>query len=93
MSIDPIKLEVRNLLAFIDLEIRDAECALAEGAPQGRVHAAGELVRLRKRKAELTARLDELEHASDGAASTFIQWVKESGMILAQTFETWLEAG
>jgi hypothetical protein len=91
MSIEPIRHEVRNLLAETNYDIQKAEQALHEGVGQERVRAAGRLVSLRGYKAELEARLEELDRSRGGPVDTVIQWIKEDWMTVAHQIETWFE--
>ena len=92
MSIEPIRHEVRNLLAHIKREIRDEEQVLADDRGEASVEAAGRLVWLRTRKGELEARLAQLERSGEGAAPTLFEWIREDLMIVLQGLETWIEA-
>jgi hypothetical protein len=92
MSIEPIRTEVRSLLAEAKDDIRQAERALAYGIAEARVRAAGRLVGLKQRKAELEQRMRELDHSRGGAMDTVVQWVREDWMILMQTLEHWIGA-
>jgi hypothetical protein len=92
MSIEPIKFEVRQLLAEVKDRIREAEKIRAGDAGAERVHAAGELVILTRQKAELEARLAELASSREGPVDTFVQWVREDWMILMHRLESWIEA-
>lgn len=91
MSIEPIRHEVRNLLAETNYDIEKAEQALREGVGQERVRAAGRLVALRNYKSELEARLDELDRSPGGPVNTMIQWIKEDWMTVAHQIESWFE--
>jgi hypothetical protein len=92
MSIEPIKYEVRQLLARANHDIREAERTRASDGGFARVRAAGQLVFLQRQKQALEARLRELERSHDGAAPTLIQWVREDWMILMDRLESWIEA-
>jgi hypothetical protein len=91
MSIEPIKTEVRGLLAQVNYDIKHAEEALRGGAPQQRVRAAGRLVFLTRRKEELEVRQRELDQSPDGLGSTLIQWFREDWMLVLQRLEDWAE--
>jgi hypothetical protein len=91
MSIEPIIVEVRRLLAQTNDSLQQAETALAQGTGEERVHAAGELVLLRRQQAELRARMGELRQAHDSVRSTMLQWIKEDWMILMLRMESWIE--
>jgi hypothetical protein len=91
MSIEGIKGEVRGLLAQVNDKIQQAERRLAAGTGEQRVHAAGELVFLKRQKDELETRTRELDHSPDGASRTVIEWIKEDWMILMQRLENWIE--
>jgi len=91
MSIEPIKAEVRGLLAQTNYDIQWSERVRARGAAgEDRVHAASQLVFLRTRKKVLERRMSELGHCRDGALSTFIQWFKEQVMVVVLSFDGWL---
>ncbi|MDR3511546.1 MAG: hypothetical protein P4L73_07930 [Caulobacteraceae bacterium] len=92
MSIETLKFEVSRLLAEVKDQIREAEKARAGGAGADRVHAAGDLVILRRQRAELEARVAELDHCREGPVDTFVQWVREDWMILMHRLESWIEA-
>jgi hypothetical protein len=92
MSIEPIKTEVRGLLAETNDQLRQAERSLAQGAGEERVHAAGRLVLLRRHQAELQARMGELARSPDGVGPTVFQWIKEDWMILMRSLGHWIEA-
>jgi hypothetical protein len=91
MSIEPIKNEVRALLAQTNYDIRKAEKELADGENGVRVHAVGELVNLRRHRKEFEDRLVDLNHSSDGVIATVVQWFKESWMLVVQSFERSVE--
>ena len=93
MSIEPLKHEVRDLLAQANDKIQQAEQKLAGGTGDQRVHAAGQLVFLKRQKDELETRLRELDHSPDEVSRTVIQWIKEDWMILMQRLESWIETG
>ena len=91
MSIEPIRAEVRGLLALTNEGIREAERTLANDNGVARVRAAGELVYLRLHQAELKNRMLELDHCREGDGPTFIQWVRENWMILMYRLQSWIE--
>jgi hypothetical protein len=91
MSIEPIRIEVRNLLAETNDDIRQTERELASAVGEDRVRAAGRLVSLQRHRAELEARRAELERCRGGALDTVVQWVKEDWMILTHQIGHWIE--
>lgn len=90
MSVEPIRNEVRYLLASTNAEIAEAEETMARGEDVSRTRAAGALVYLRFHKAELEARMADLNRAHDTMGVSFVQWIKESWMILIQQAQAWL---
>jgi hypothetical protein len=91
MSIEPIRTEVRGLLALTNEEIRQAERIRANDDGAARVHAAGALVYLRRRQEMLKDRMHELDEWHDGVGGAFVQWVRESWMIVMFQLRLWIE--
>jgi hypothetical protein len=91
MSIEPIKNEVRALLAQTNYDIRRAERELTDGDSTTRIRASGELVNLRRHKTEFEDRMCDLNRSSDGFISTVVQWFKESWMLIIQSLERGVE--
>jgi hypothetical protein len=91
MSIEPIKTEVRGLLARTNYDIDQAERTLVRGAGEDRVHAASRLVLLRRHKRAFEARMSDLDHSPDGAIPTVVQCLKENWMLVSHSLETWFE--
>ena len=91
MSVEPIKTEVQQLLAQADEKVRRAEALHLAGSDREKVEAAGQLVTLRRQKAELETRLAELEHAPGGGGSTARQWLKEDWMLLMQRLDAFID--
>jgi hypothetical protein len=91
MSLEPIRTEVRWLLALTNEEIREAEWTRAHDSGVARVRAAGELVHLRRHQAALRDRMHELDAWRDDAASTVVQWFRENWMILMYRMQSWIE--
>ncbi|HWA64035.1 MAG TPA: hypothetical protein VG939_21865 [Caulobacteraceae bacterium] len=87
MPIQTIKNDTRDLLKEADKKVALAERRLAEGTPAEKVQAAGDLSVLKRHRAELAARLDELDKAKDGALPTLAERLKEEGMLLRQALE------
>jgi hypothetical protein len=88
MPLQTIKDETRALLEDADRKVALAEAFLADGAGAEKVRAAGDLSLLRRHRAELAARLAELESSKDGAWQTIAQRLREEGMLLRQALET-----
>lgn len=92
MSTEGIKSEVRELLTQVNEKILQADRKLAGGTGEQRVHAAGELVFLKRQRDELEARTRALDEAPEGGAGrTVVEWIKEDWMILMQRLESWIE--
>lgn len=91
MSIEPIKTEVRGLLAQVNYDIRQANRTLTAGTAQQQVVAAACLISLKRRKAELEERLRDLNQSRDGILPTVIQCFKEDWMLVIQRLEAWAE--
>ena len=91
MSVDPIKTEVRGLLAQADEKLRRAEQLQASGSNAQKVAAAGQLVFLQRQKRDLEARLTELERSHDGGGAATAQWFKEDWMLLMQRLDAFME--
>ncbi len=86
MSNESIRLEVQRLLAQADEKVRHAEALYAQGSDAQKVQAAGQLVFVKKRKAELEARMAELDQGPGVG-----QWLKEDWMVLMQRLDGFLE--
>jgi hypothetical protein len=91
MSIEPIKAEVRGLLAQVNYDVQQAERTLTVGSGQQKVTAASHLISLRRQQTEFEDRLRELEQSPDGFFSTVVQWFKEDWMLVIQRLEAWAE--
>ncbi|HVY35180.1 MAG TPA: hypothetical protein VG960_12265 [Caulobacteraceae bacterium] len=91
MSVEPIKSEVRQLLAQADEKLRRAQHLHDQGSDAEKVTAAGQLVILKRQKQELEARIGELEHAKDGGGATTSQWFKEDWMLLMQRLDAFID--
>ena len=90
MSVEPIKTEVQQLLAQADEKVRRAEALHLDGTDREKVEAAGQLVTLRRQKAELESRLAEIE-GSNGGGSTAHQWLKEDWMLLMNRLDNFID--
>ncbi len=86
MSNESIRDEVQRLLAQADEKVRHAEGLYAQGSDAQKVQAAGQLVFLKKRKAELEARMAELDQGPRVG-----QWLKEDWMVLMHRLDAFLE--
>ena len=91
MSVEPIKSEVRQLLAQADEKLRRAQHLHSQGSESEKVTAAGQLVFLNRQKEELEARIAELEHSDNGGGATTSQWFKEDWMLLMQRLDTFID--
>jgi len=78
-------------VAKANSKIEDAEQQQATGTGQERVHAAGQLVFLRRQKEELEGRTRELGTVQDGPTATVAEWIKEDWMMLMQRLEILIE--
>jgi hypothetical protein len=90
MSVEPIKAEVQQLLARADEKVRRAEQLYAEGSDAEKVEAAGQLVSLKRQKAELEARMVDLDRSLGGGGATARQWVKEDWMLLMHRLDAFI---
>jgi hypothetical protein len=90
MSVEPIKSEVRQLLAKADEKLRRAEHAHDLGTDAEKVEAAGQLVFLQRQKEALEARMADLERSKDGGGAT-AQWFKEDWMLLMQRLDAFID--
>ncbi len=91
MSIEPIKTELLGMLAQANSRIKEAEALRANGTGQERVHAAGQLIFLKRQKEELEGRTREIDAVQDGAGATVVQWIKEDWLILIQRLQILME--
>ncbi len=66
MSKDAFRLQLQVRLKEVGKEIAEAEARHTAGDFAGRVNAAGELVLLNQRKAEILAKIERLEHEPEG---------------------------
>jgi hypothetical protein len=90
MSVEPLKTEVRGLLAQADEKVRRAEHLYAQGADEQKVEAAGQLVSLKRQKIELEARMAELDRAPGAGGSVARQWLKEDWMLLMNRLDAFV---
>jgi hypothetical protein len=91
MSVEPIKTEVRGLLAKADEKLSRARQEHAKGSDAEKVEAAGQLIFLERQKQALEARMAELEHAGEGGGATTAQWLKEDWMLLMQRLDAFMD--
>ena len=91
MSVEPIKTEVQQLLAQADEKVRRAEALHLDGTDRQKVEAAGQLVTLRRQKAELESRLAEIEGSGGGGGATAHQWLKEDWMLLMNRLDDFID--
>ncbi|HEX7758845.1 MAG TPA: hypothetical protein VF459_05040 [Caulobacteraceae bacterium] len=89
MSIDSLKTETVHLLADADERVMQAEHDLAEGEAGAKVKAAGNLAVLKRQRDELRMRLGEIEKAPRGRLSDLAEQLKEEGMLLKQSLQSW----
>jgi hypothetical protein len=87
MSVEPIKAEVQQLLAQADEKVRRAEQLHADGSDAEKVEAAGQLVSLKRQRAELETRMADLDRSPGGGGATARQWLKEDWMLLMQRLD------
>lgn len=90
MSLEPLVTEVQQLLARADERIRRAEQGYAEGSDAEKVEAAGQLVFLKRQKAELESRMAELE-GMPGRSGAVRQWLKEDWMLLMHRLDAFID--
>lgn len=91
MSVEPIKTEVRRLLAMADEKLKRARQLHARGSDAQKVQAAGQLIFLERQKQALEARMAELDHADQKGPATTVQWLKEDWMLLMQRLDAFME--
>jgi hypothetical protein len=90
MSVDTLKTETTHLLADADERVREAEHDLAEGSDATKIKAAGDLAILKRQRDELRRRLDEIERAPHSRLSDMAEQLKEEGMLLKQSLQSWV---
>jgi hypothetical protein len=90
MSIEPVKTEVRTLLAQVSEKLSRAEHMLEEGSNAARLRAASRLVLLRRRKEAFEMRVAELDTCPEGAVNSVVQRLKEEWFLLMQDIEAWI---
>jgi hypothetical protein len=88
----PIRAEVETLLAQVDAKLAQAEAALANGPAQGRIDAAGQLVRLKHRKALLVDRLKDFD-ADPNAPEGLLQGLKQDWFDLVLALDRLVTSG
>jgi hypothetical protein len=91
MSVEPIRSEVERLLAQADERVRRAEQLHHDGTDAQKVEAAGQLTWLRRQRADLGARLNELDRSPGGGGATIGQWFKEDWMLLIQRLDAFID--
>jgi hypothetical protein len=77
MSKEAFRLELRARLKELGEQIAAAEARHDAGAYAARVDAAGELLLLNRRKAEILAKIERLEHEPDGPWETLKTEIEE----------------
>jgi hypothetical protein len=91
MSVEPIKTEVRRLLAMADEKLKRARLLHDQGSDAQKVEAAGQLVFLERQKQALEARMTELDQADEKGPATTVQWFKEDWMLLMQRLDAFID--
>ena len=89
MSIDTLKTETVHLLADADERVRMAEHDLADGDDAAKVKAAGDLALLKRQRDDLRQRLGEIEKAPQGGLSGLAEQIREEGLLLKQSLQSW----
>jgi hypothetical protein len=87
MSIAAIKQEVARFVAQAKEQVHEAEKALASGADEEKVAAAGRLEFYKAEQAAFEARLAELENCPDNALENIIQGIRKEWLIQKELFE------
>jgi hypothetical protein len=92
MSLPLIRHEVSMMLSQSNEHIAEAEAKLATGGFREKVGAAGELSFLKRQKATVEQRLNEIDAQPD-ATETLLQWVKEEVFNLNLRLASWIAHG
>lgn len=90
MSIDTLKTETVHLLADADERMRHAEHELADGDEAAKIKAAGDLAVLKRQRDDLRQRLGEIEKASHSTLGDLAQQIREEGLLLKQSLQSWV---
>lgn len=90
MSVDTLKTETIHLLADADERVRLAEHDLADGSDAAKIKAAGDLAVLKGQRDDLRQRLNEIEHAPHNAVANLTQQIREEGLLLKQSLQSWV---
>jgi hypothetical protein len=90
MSLDTLRTETVHLLADADERVRQAEHDLADGDNAAKIKAAGDLAVLRRQRDDLRQRLGEIERSPRGRLSDLEQQIREEGLLLKQSLQSWI---
>jgi hypothetical protein len=93
MPLDHIRGEVGMMLTEVNKRLALAERLLQEGTMREKVDAAGELAVLRRRKALVEARENEIEALPADVRETPLRWLREEVFNLNVQLQSWISGG